>query len=99
MRFTDRLSMAQRIVLVVALGLAFGVLGNYLDSLGNTGRTGWYAYAPLTRSVLLPGTGLPGWLRLLIWLVLIGLWAVAAAWVLRPARPDPPVTGQPGPAG
>jgi hypothetical protein len=49
----------------------------------------------LTRSVLLPGTGLPGWLRLLIWLVLIGLWAVAATRVLRPAPPEPPVTGQP----
>lgn len=95
MRFTDRLSLAQRIVVVVALGLAFGVLGDYLDSLGNPGLTGWYAYAPLTRSVLLPGTGLPGWLRLLIWLVLIGLWAVAATRVLRPAPPEPPVTGQP----
>jgi hypothetical protein len=45
MRFTDRLSLAQRIVVVVALGLAFGVLGDYLDSLGNPGLTGWYAYA------------------------------------------------------
>ena len=95
MRFTDRLSMAQRIVLVVALGLAFGVLGNYLDSLGNTGVTGWTGYAPLTRGLVLPGTGLAGWLRLLIWLVLIGLWAVAAARVLRPAPDEPPATGQP----
>ncbi len=95
MRLTDRLSLAQRIVVVVALALAFGVLGNYLDSLGNTGVTGWTGYAPLTRSGFLPGTGPPGWLYLLIWLVLIGLWAVAAARVLRPAPEEPPATGQP----
>lgn len=31
-----------------------------------------------------PGTGLPGWLRLIVWLVLIGLWALASIMVLRP---------------
>jgi heme/copper-type cytochrome/quinol oxidase subunit 1 len=95
MRLTDRLSMAQRIVVVVALGLAFGAIGSYLDSFGNVGVTGWYAYAPLARSGFLPGTGLANWLRLLIWLVLIGLWAVAAIRVLRPAPPAPRVTGRP----
>jgi hypothetical protein len=82
-------------VVVVALGLAFGVIGNYLDSLDHTGLTGWYAYAPLSRPIELPGAGLTGWERLLIWLVLIGLWAVAAARVLRPAPVEPPAAGQP----
>ncbi len=95
MRFTDRLSMAQRIVTVVALGLALAAIGSYLDSLDYTGLTGWYAYAPLSRSIEPPGTGLAGWERLLIWLVLIGLWAVAAARVLRPAPAEPPAAGQP----
>jgi hypothetical protein len=28
--------------------------------------------------------GLPGWLRLIVWLVLTGLWALASIRVLRP---------------
>jgi hypothetical protein len=95
MRFTDRLSMAQRIVVVVALGLALAAIGSYLDSLGYTGLTGWYGYAPLTRSLELPGSGLPGWLQLLAWFVLIGLWALAAIRVLRPAPAEPPAADQP----
>ena len=95
MRFTDRLTMAQRIVAVVALGFALAVLGSYLDSLGTTPFTGWIGYAPLNGSPLLVHTGLPGWLRLLIWLVLIGGWAVAAIRVLRPAPAEPPATSQP----
>jgi hypothetical protein len=83
MRLVDRLGLAQKIVIVVALGLAFGVLGNYLDSLGNTGSSGWYAYAPLAQSVPTLHTGLAPWLRLLIWLGLIGLWAMASIRVLR----------------
>lgn len=76
MRMTDhRLDKAQMIVVVIALGVAFGVVGSYLVSLGITVRGGWYAYAPLTQAVYPPRTGLPGWLRLIIWLVLIGLWA------------------------
>lgn len=95
MRFTDRLSLAQRIVAVVALGFAFAVIGSYLDSLGTTPFTGWTGYAPLNGSPLLVHTGLAGWERLLIWLVLIGLWAVAAARVLRPVPAEPPAAGQP----
>jgi hypothetical protein len=33
-----------------------------------------------------PGTGEPGWLRLIIWLAAVVLWAVASIRVLRPAR-------------
>lgn len=95
MRFTDRLSLAQRIVSVVALGFAVAVIGSYLDSLGTTPFSGWTGYAPLNVSPLLVHTGLPGWLRLLIWLVLIGLWAVAAIRVLRPVPEEPPAAGQP----
>lgn len=95
MRFTDRLTTAQRIVVVVALGLAFAVLGSFLDNLGTMPFTGWTGYAPLSRAPFLVDTGLPGWLQLFIWLVLIGGWAVAAIRVLRPAPAEPPATSQP----
>jgi heme/copper-type cytochrome/quinol oxidase subunit 1 len=80
----DRLSLPQRIVLIIAFGLVLGVGGLYLVSLGSAPGTGWYAYAPLAHTVALPGLGLPGWLRLIIWLGLIGLWALGSVWLLRP---------------
>ena len=92
MRWIDRLSKAQRIVIVVALGMAFWAVGSYLVSLGGAGRFGWYAYSPLTGAAQAPGTGLSAWLRLIIWLGLIALWALASVKVLRPsptqAAPD-----------
>jgi hypothetical protein len=85
MRLTDGLSRAQRLVVVVALGLALGALGSYLTSLGGRPAAfGWYAYSPLTASAYAPGGGLAGWLRLIIWLALIALWALVSVKVLRP---------------
>jgi heme/copper-type cytochrome/quinol oxidase subunit 1 len=82
MQWIDRLSTAQRVVVVVALGLALGVVASYLASLGTRG--GWYAYAPLSGQLLQPpGLGGPGWLRLIIWLAAISLWAFASVRVLR----------------
>jgi hypothetical protein len=89
MRLTDRLSQPQRIVVVVALGMAFGAAGIYLVNRGNTAGFGWYAYAPLSQVAFPPRTGLPGWLRLIIWLALIGLWALASVRVLRPSPEEP----------
>ena len=43
MRLTDRLSQPQKIVIVVALGMAFGAAGTYLVGLGNTFAGGWYS--------------------------------------------------------
>jgi heme/copper-type cytochrome/quinol oxidase subunit 1 len=90
MRLTDRLSQPQRIVVVIALGMALGAAGIYLASLGNTAGFGWYAYAPLSQSFYPPRTGLAGWLRLIIWVALIGLWALVSIRVLRPSREAPP---------
>ena len=84
-RWSDRLGKAQRIVVVIALGLALGAAGSYLVNLGNTARAGWYAYAPLSQAVYPPRTGLAGWLRLIVWLVLIVLWAVVSVRLLRPS--------------
>jgi hypothetical protein len=84
-RLTDRLNTAQRVVIVVAIGIALAAIGIYLASLGSP-RPGWYIYAPLANGIGPPRTGLPGWLRLIIWLGLTGIWALASAVVLRPPR-------------
>jgi heme/copper-type cytochrome/quinol oxidase subunit 1 len=85
MRLVDRLGFAQRIVVVIALGLAFGVLGEFIVTLGSNGaNVGWFGYAPLTRSILTNQDRLSGWERLLVWLGLILVWAGASLWLLRP---------------
>jgi hypothetical protein len=89
MRLTGRLTQPQKIVVVTALGVACGAVGLYLVSLGTTATFGWYAYAPISQSAD-PRTGLAGWLRLLIWLALTGLWALASIRVLRPSPAEPP---------
>ncbi|MBO0831620.1 MAG: hypothetical protein J2P28_02940 [Actinobacteria bacterium] len=81
MRFIDRLSMPQRVVIVIALGLALGALDSYLVSLGGPFPRGWFAYAPLQP----PQIGMAPWLRLVIFLVLIALWLLASIRVLRPS--------------
>jgi heme/copper-type cytochrome/quinol oxidase subunit 1 len=79
MRWIDRLNIAQRVVVVVTLGVSLAIVANYLTGLGI--RTGWYAYAPLTSQVG-PNIGEPGWLRLVIWLAAISLWALTSLRVL-----------------
>jgi hypothetical protein len=59
MRWIDKLGMAQRVVVVIALGVALGAMASYLTSLGM--RFGRYAYSPLTgQQYQRPGNGLPG---------------------------------------
>ena len=82
MRWNDRLNLAQRIVVIIALGLALAIVAGYLTSLAT--ETGWYAYSPLARpAISLSGMGEPGWLRMIIWLAAISLWATASAMLLR----------------
>ncbi|MGI9007476.1 MAG: hypothetical protein ACR2FU_14990 [Streptosporangiaceae bacterium] len=88
MRLINQLNVAQRAVIVVAIGVALATFGHYLISLGNR-RLGWYAYAPLTANVGPRGTGLPGWVRQIIWLALTAVWAVASIIALRPAHSAP----------
>jgi hypothetical protein len=82
MRWIDRLNMAQRVVVVVTVGLALGIVASYLTGLGGGVRTGWYAYAPSSGQLQAPGIGEPGWLRVLIWLGATSLWALTALRVL-----------------
>ena len=91
MRLTDRLSQPQKIVVVIALGVACGAAGICLVNPGSTASGGWYAYAPLSSQAVYPShAGLAGWLRLLIWLALAGLWALVSIRVLRPSPEEPP---------
>ena len=83
MRFIDGMTRAQRVVVVIGLGLALGAVGSYLESLGSGLARGWTGYAPL-QVQLAPETGMAPWLRLIIWLALIALWAFASIRVLRP---------------
>ena len=76
---------AQRIILVIGLGLGLAVLGRYLVSLGRAGTFGWFAYAPLNSTLSNVHRGVRPWLRLVIWLALIGVWTIASFVLLRPA--------------
>jgi hypothetical protein len=94
MHLLDRLNRAQRIIVVVALGLALGTVGSYINGLGSKEPVGWLAYNPSDFQIGTPaifgGTGLPAWLRLIVWLALIGIWALASIRVLRPPRDKNP---------
>jgi hypothetical protein len=89
MRWIDRLSRAQRVVVVIAFGLALWAVGTYFLSYGISG----YAFSGTGIGPLTPqfyGAGaLPPWLhpwvRLVFWLVLIGVWALGSIRVLRPS--------------
>lgn len=78
----DRLTTVQRIVIVVAPGLALAFVASYLTGPGP--RTGWYAHAPLSGHLPQPqDTGEPGWLRRIIWLAAVSLWALTCVRVAR----------------
>ena len=64
--------------------------GGYLVSPGKPSEFGWYAYAPLSQAASSQHPGLAGWLRVVIWLALICLWALGSLWVLRPSAESPP---------
>ena len=86
MRWIDGLSKAQRIVVVIALGLALGTVANYLVSLGSGFGANWAGYGVFTAGGgFAPSGALHTWLRLIIWLVLIGMWALGSVRVLRPS--------------
>ena len=82
MQRKHRLSTAQRVVLVVALGFVFLAVGSFLTSLGQPGfPTGWVGFAPLSTV----SYGRPAWVSLVVWLVLTCIWAAVSIRLLRPA--------------
>lgn len=77
--FMTTLDFAQRIVLVVGMGLALCVFGLWITHIGSHSPAG---YRPML--LLRAGAGsLPRWARFLLWLVLIVAWSVASLWVLH----------------
>jgi hypothetical protein len=75
------LNRSQAIVVVIGLGLALYILGDWLTALGSHPLTGWVGYAPLST-----GDGLGGfhpWLRLIIWLLLIAVWVRSSTSLLN----------------
>jgi hypothetical protein len=88
MRLMDGLNKPQRVVVVIAFGLALGTLGGYLVNIGNPLVSGWVAYSPLSAGEFVPATGLHEWLRVITWLVLIGVWALGSIRVLRQSSGD-----------
>jgi hypothetical protein len=86
MRLLKRLGLAQRIVIVVALGLALGALGNFIVAGVEFGANfGWFGYAPLANnSFVTINSNLAPWQELLIWLGLTLVWAVCSILILRP---------------
>jgi hypothetical protein len=79
-----RLNFSQRIIAVIGLGGGLFVLGNWLTTLGSQLPRGWVGYAPLSSIVTFGATAT--WVRTLVWLAMLVLWAAAPMYVLR----DPP---------
>jgi heme/copper-type cytochrome/quinol oxidase subunit 1 len=75
------LSPGQRVVLVIGLAAALVFIGDYVTSVSTA--TGWVGYAPLSSAPLLAPGGLPAWARLLVWLVLIGIWVAGSLLLMR----------------
>jgi len=89
-RLTDRLNKAQKIVVVIATGIALAAVGVYLANRGSVSPgPGHYIVAYPSRFV--PRQRPPRWLRLMIWLVLDAIWALTSIVVLRsPGRSEGP---------
>jgi heme/copper-type cytochrome/quinol oxidase subunit 1 len=86
-----RMNTGQRIVIVVGLGVALYFFGGWITTRGTGPQYGWVAYAPLSNAYNTPNLlgSLRPWVRLVIWLALILVWAVASALLLRlPARSE-----------
>jgi hypothetical protein len=84
MRRVRNLTFAQRIIVIVAWGLALRVVGGYIVTGGNAGEGGWFGYVPGTSQLFVPGGRLGPGASLVLWLALIAVWAVVAIWLLGP---------------
>ena len=80
----------QRIVVVIGLGAGLYFFGSWATTRGEVGSP-WVAYAPLSENNSPNWSGgLHAWVRLLIWLALVAIWAGAGVFLLRSrTRQDP----------
>ena len=93
------LHVAERIVVVLALGAVLLAVGVYLTT--PRGPFGWFAYAPLAQRVGLyyadlPRDGLTPLGNLFVWLGLILGWCAGSLVALRVRLTRPPLEGETG---
>jgi hypothetical protein len=85
MSFRDRLTLAQRIVLVIAAGAAARVFQWWL--LDNHGSdSGWFNYAPNSGLALSPTERFSPFIVAIGSLALLAGWATISLWLLAPPR-------------
>jgi len=78
------LTLAQRVIVVVGLGLALYAVANWVASIGSHPLTGWTAFAPLGQTVAMPYEGgFHPWVRLVIFLVFLLVWVGCSLAVLN----------------
>jgi hypothetical protein len=75
------LNRSQRIVVVIALGVALYVLGTWFTAPQFPVASGWVGYAPLTSSLV--RMRLSGGAELFLWFTLIAVWTVVSSYLLR----------------
>lgn len=80
------LNHSQAVVVVIGLGLALYILGDWLTALGSHPPLGWVAYAPLSTGGEFGG--FHPWLRLIIWLLLIAVWVRSSTALLGARSPE-----------
>jgi hypothetical protein len=77
-----RLNGPQRIIIVIGMGIALYLFGNWLIGSWQGGSFGWVSYEPLSQATPPPEVILHPWVRLLIWLALTVVWAIVSLWML-----------------
>lgn len=87
MKHLAKLNLAQRIVIIIALGIAIVFFGEWVTSLG-TPLFGLGAYAPLTASIFWHRGRLTFGEITLIWIGLTALWAAVSMVVLRSPKAE-----------
>jgi hypothetical protein len=75
------LNRSQRIVVVIALGVALYVLGTWFTAPQFPVASGWAGYAPLTSSFVRMRWS--GGADLVLWFALIAVWVLVSTYLLR----------------
>ena len=76
-----RMNLRQRVIAVIGLAAALVVVGDWATTRWTA--TGWVGCAPLSGGCSTLPTALHPWVRMLIWLGLVVVWAVASMVLLR----------------
>jgi len=77
------LNRAQLSVLSIGAAVALVAVGRAAEGAGRVPQGGWFAYTPLTAFPESPFLLRHPGLRLLMWLVLIGVWVALSLWLFR----------------